>query len=121
MARRALFVSLASSLLAAVFGETGARAAGPPRDPGSFREIDAFVTNRPSGIGMASQHLLTDGVVTGWGTIDGRLVYVFSQDFTVMGGSLGAAHASKIVKIQDMALKNGAASTIAAAHAFRRG
>ncbi len=77
-------------------------------DPGSFREIDAFVTNRPSGIGMASQHLLTDGVVTGWGTIDGRLVYVFSQDFTVMGGSLGAAHASKIVKIQDMALKNGA-------------
>ncbi|MCS6849480.1 MAG: acyl-CoA carboxylase subunit beta [Anaerolineae bacterium] len=77
-------------------------------DPGSFREIDAFVTNRPSGIGMSNQHWLTDGVVTGWGTIDGRLVYVFSQDFTVMGGSLGAAHASKIVKIQDMALKNGA-------------
>ncbi len=77
-------------------------------DPGSFREIDAFVTNRPSGIGMSSQHWLTDGVVTGWGTIDGRLVYVFSQDFTVMGGSLGAAHAGKIVKIQDMALKNGA-------------
>jgi propionyl-CoA carboxylase beta chain len=77
-------------------------------DPGSFREIDAFVANRPSGIGMANQHLLTDGVVTGWGTVDGRLVYVFSQDFTVMGGSLGAAHASKITKIQDMALKNGA-------------
>jgi len=77
-------------------------------DAGSFREIDAFVTNRPSGIGMSGQHWLTDGVVTGWGTIDGRLVYVFSQDFTVMGGSLGAAHASKIVKIQDMALKNGA-------------
>ncbi|MCS6774659.1 MAG: acyl-CoA carboxylase subunit beta [Anaerolineae bacterium] len=77
-------------------------------DPGSFREIDAFVTNRQNGIGMSNQHLLTDGVVTGWGTIDGRLVYVYSQDFTVMGGSLGAAHASKITKIQDMALKNGA-------------
>lgn len=77
-------------------------------DAGSFREIDAFVTNRPSGIGMANQRWLTDGVVTGWGTIEGRLVYVFSQDFTVMGGSLGAAHASKITKIQDMALKNGA-------------
>ncbi len=77
-------------------------------DAGSFREIDAFVTNRPSGIGMSDQRWLTDGVVTGWGTIDGRLVYVFSQDFTIMGGSLGAAHAGKIVKIQDMALKNGA-------------
>ncbi len=77
-------------------------------DPGSFREIDAFVTNRPSGIGMANQHLLTDGVVTGWGTIEGRLVYVFSQDFTVVGGSLGSAHAAKITKVQEMALKNGA-------------
>lgn len=77
-------------------------------DPGSFREIDAFVTNRTNGIGMANQHLLTDGVVTGWGTIDGRLVYVYSQDFTVMGGSLGSAHAAKITKVQDMALKNGA-------------
>ena len=77
-------------------------------DPGSFHEVDAFVTNRPTGIGMAKQRLLTDGVVTGWGTIEGRLVYVYSQDFTIMGGSLGAAHASKITKIQDMALKNGA-------------
>ncbi len=77
-------------------------------DPSSFREVDAFVTNRPGGIGMAGNSLLTDGVVTGWGTIEGRLVYVYSQDFTVMGGSLGAAHAAKIVKIQDMALKNGA-------------
>jgi acetyl-CoA carboxylase carboxyltransferase component len=77
-------------------------------DPGSFREVDAFVTNRPGGIGTADQSLLTDGVVTGWGTIDGRLVYVYSQDFTVVGGSLGSAHAAKIVKIQDMALKNGA-------------
>ncbi len=77
-------------------------------DPGSFHEVDAFVTNRPTGIGMAKQHLLTDGVVTGWGTIEGRLVYVYSQDFTIMGGSLGAAHAGKITKIQDIALKNGA-------------
>jgi acetyl-CoA carboxylase carboxyltransferase component len=77
-------------------------------DKSSFREIDAFVTNRPGGYGMDKQHLLTDGVITGWGTIDGRLVYVYSQDFTVMGGSLGQAHAAKIVKVQDMALKNGA-------------
>jgi acetyl-CoA carboxylase carboxyltransferase component len=77
-------------------------------DAGSFREIDAFVTNQTNGIGMSDQRWLTDGVVTGWGTIDGRLVYVYSQDFTIMGGSLGAAHAGKIVKLQDMALKNGA-------------
>ncbi len=77
-------------------------------DPGSFHEVDAFVTNSRAGIGMSGQHLLTDGVVTGWGTIDGRLVYVYSQDFTIMGGSLGSAHAAKITKIQDMALKNGA-------------
>jgi acetyl-CoA carboxylase carboxyltransferase component len=77
-------------------------------DPGSFHEVDAFVMNNRAGIGMASQSLLTDGVITGWGTIDGRLVYVYSQDFTIMGGSLGSAHAAKIVKIQDMALKNGA-------------
>jgi acetyl-CoA carboxylase carboxyltransferase component len=77
-------------------------------DKGSFHEIDAFVTNRPGGHGMGNQPLLTDGVITGWGTIDGRLVYVYSQDFTVMGGSLGQAHASKIVKMQEMALKNGA-------------
>ncbi len=76
-------------------------------DKGSFREIDAFVTNRGASVND-KQALLTDGVITGWGTIDGRLVYVFSQDFTVMGGSLGHAHAAKIVKIQEMALKNGA-------------
>jgi acetyl-CoA carboxylase carboxyltransferase component len=57
---------------------------------------------------MSQTKMLTDGVVTGWGTVDGRLVYVFSQDFTVMGGSLGAAHAEKIVKVMDMAMKNGA-------------
>ena len=74
-------------------------------DKGSFREMDAFVTGRPGTVGAAS---LTDGVITGWGTVDGRLVYVFSQDFTVLGGSLGEAHAEKIVKVQEMALKNGA-------------
>jgi acetyl-CoA carboxylase carboxyltransferase component len=78
-------------------------------DKGSFRELDAFVTNRPLAVGaQPAAPLLTDGVVTGWGTIDGRLVYAYSQDFTVMGGSLGQAHAAKIVKVQEMALKNGA-------------
>lgn len=70
-------------------------------DEGSFREIDLFVKRGDS-------EILGDGVVTGYGTIDQRLVYVFSQDFTVFGGSLGQGHASKIVKLQDMAVKNGA-------------
>ena len=77
-------------------------------DKGSFREVDAFVTHRTTDFGLDKRKYLGDSVVTGWGTIDGRLVYVFSQDFTVMGGSLGEAHAGKIVKILDMALKNGA-------------
>ncbi len=77
-------------------------------DQGSFRETDAFVTHRTIDFGLAERKVLTDGVVTGWGTIDGRLIYVFSQDFTVFGGSLGEAHAEKICKIMDMALKNGA-------------
>ena len=77
-------------------------------DQGSFRETDAFVTHRTSDFGLAERKVLTDGVVTGWGTIDGRLTYVFSQDFTVFGGSLGEAHAEKICKVMDMALKNGA-------------
>ncbi len=77
-------------------------------DRGSFREIDAFITHNSTNFGMENKKYLGDGVVTGWGTIDGRLVYVFSQDFTVMGGSLGEAHARKIVKIMKMALKNGA-------------
>jgi len=77
-------------------------------DQGSFRETDAFVTHRTSDFGLAERKVLTDGVVTGWGTIDGRLTYAFSQDFTVFGGSLGEAHAEKICKIMDMALKNGA-------------
>ena len=77
-------------------------------DEGSFEEIDMFVTHRISDFGMGDQQILGDGVVTGWGKIDGRLVYVFSQDFTVFGGSLSEAHAEKIVKIMDLAIKNGA-------------
>ncbi|MGQ9585722.1 MAG: acyl-CoA carboxylase subunit beta [Anaerolineae bacterium] len=77
-------------------------------DPGSFRELDAFVTHRVANFGMADKKILGDGVVTGYGTVDGRLVFVFAQDFTVFGGSLGEAHAQKICKIMDLAMKNGA-------------
>ncbi|NLG70421.1 MAG: acyl-CoA carboxylase subunit beta [Chloroflexi bacterium] len=77
-------------------------------DKGSFRELDAFVVHRTADFGLDKQKYLGDSVVTGWGTIDGRLVYVYSQDFTVFGGSLGEVHAEKICKIMDMALKNGA-------------
>jgi acetyl-CoA carboxylase carboxyltransferase component len=77
-------------------------------DRGSFREIDMFVEHRTTDFGLENQKYLGDSVVTGWGTIDGRLVYLFSQDFTVFGGSLGEVHAAKICKIMDMAMKNGA-------------
>ncbi len=77
-------------------------------DKGSFREIDAFVVHREHNFGMEEKQFLGDSVITGWGTIDGRLVYIFSQDFTVFGGSLGGVHAEKIVKIMDMAMRNGA-------------
>ncbi|MFN8597124.1 MAG: carboxyl transferase domain-containing protein [Anaerolineae bacterium] len=77
-------------------------------DSGSFRELDMFVTHRSSDFGMEDKKYLGDSVVTGWGTIDGRLVYVFSQDFTVFGGSLSQVHAEKICKVMDLALKNGA-------------
>jgi acetyl-CoA carboxylase carboxyltransferase component len=77
-------------------------------DPGSFRETDAFVTHRETNFGMDEKKYLGDSVVTGWGTINGRLVYVFSQDFTVFGGSLSRVHADKILKIMDMAMKTGA-------------
>lgn len=77
-------------------------------DKGSFREVDAFVTHRTHEFGLDQRKFLSDSVVTGWGTINGRLVYIFSQDFTVLGGSLGEVHAEKIVKIMDMAVKNGA-------------
>jgi acetyl-CoA carboxylase carboxyltransferase component len=77
-------------------------------DEGSFRELDMFVTHRTTGFGLEDKRFLSDSVVTGWGTIDGRLVYVFSQDFTVFGGSLGEVHAEKVCKIMDLAAKNGA-------------
>ena len=77
-------------------------------DEGSFEEIGKFVMHRCKDFGLDKQYYLGDGVVTGYGTIDGRLVYVFSQDFTVFGGSLSEAHAEKICKIMDLAMKNGA-------------
>jgi propionyl-CoA carboxylase beta chain len=76
-------------------------------DPGSFVEMDAFVTHRCRDFGMEKKLILGDGVVTGHGTVDGRDVFVFSQDFTVFGGSLSEAHAAKICKLLDMALKVG--------------
>ncbi len=77
-------------------------------DEGSFQELGMFVTHRSSQFGLDKQKPLGDGVVTGYGTINGRLVYVFSQDFTIFGGSLAEAHAEKIVKIMDLAMQNGA-------------
>lgn len=77
-------------------------------DPGSFRELDPFVVHRTTDFGLDKTKIMSDSVVTGWGTIEGRLVYVFSQDFTVLGGSLGEVHSEKVVKLMDMALKNGA-------------
>jgi propionyl-CoA carboxylase beta chain len=77
-------------------------------DEGSFEEFDMFVEHRCADFGMDEQKIPGDGVVTGWGTVNGRVVYVFSKDFTVFGGSLSLAHASKIVKVQRMAAKVGA-------------
>ncbi|WP_158858297.1 acyl-CoA carboxylase subunit beta [Lunatibacter salilacus] len=77
-------------------------------DPGSFQELDKFVVHRGTDFGIDKEKYLGDGVITGFGTINGRLVYVFSQDFTVFGGSLSETHAEKICKIMDMAMKNGA-------------
>ncbi len=77
-------------------------------DPGSFEEFDMFKTHRCAEFGMQKQKILGDGVVTGHGTIDGRIVYVFAQDFTVFGGSLSETFAEKICKIMDLAMKNGA-------------
>ena len=77
-------------------------------DDGSFEEIGMLVTHRSTNFGLDKQQFLGDGVVTGFGTIDDRLVYVYAQDFTVLGGSLAEAHAEKICKIMDMAMKNGA-------------
>ena len=77
-------------------------------DEGSFEEYDMFVAHRCIDFGMQDNRPYGDGVVTGWGTINGRQVYVFSQDFTVLGGSVSATHAQKICKIMDMAMQNGA-------------
>ncbi len=77
-------------------------------DKGSFHEVDAFVQHRTHDFDLDKQKYIGDSVVTGWGTIESRLVYVFSQDFTVFGGSLGEVHAEKVCKIMDLAMKNGA-------------
>jgi propionyl-CoA carboxylase beta chain len=77
-------------------------------DEGSFVELDRFVTHRSTDFGLEAQRPYGDGVVTGYGRINGRLVYVFSQDFTVFGGSLSEAHASKVCKVMDLAVQNGA-------------
>jgi len=77
-------------------------------DEGSFEEFDMFVAHRCIDFGMQASRPMGDGVVTGWGTVNGRVVYVFSQDFTVMGGSVSETHAAKICKVMDMAVQNGA-------------
>ncbi len=77
-------------------------------DEGSFEEIGKFVMHRSRDFDLDKQHYLGDGVVTGYGTVNGRLIYVFAQDFTVLGGSLAEAHAEKIVRIMELAMKNGA-------------
>src|SRR5512132_203608 len=77
-------------------------------DPGSFQELDQLVVHRSTDFGMEKQRIPGDGVVTGYGTVQGRLVYAFAQDFTVFGGSLSETYAAKIVKIMDAAMKNGA-------------
>jgi propionyl-CoA carboxylase beta chain len=77
-------------------------------DEGSFEEFDMFVEHRSTDFGMEKTKIAGDGVVTGWGTVNGRTVFVFAKDFTVFGGSLSESHAQKIIKVQDMALKNRA-------------
>ncbi len=77
-------------------------------DPETFVETGLFVTHRATGFGIESSHPATDGVITGWGKIDGKQVYVFAQDFTILGGSLGEAHGLKIARIMDLAYQNGA-------------
>ena len=77
-------------------------------DPGSFVELDVLARHRATGVGVAADRPYTDGVITGWGTVDGRQIFVFSQDFTVFGGSLGEVFAEKIHKVMDMAVQVGA-------------
>ena len=77
-------------------------------DPGTFVETGMYVSHRAVGLGMETAHPATDGVITGWGKIDGRLIYIFAQDFTILGGSLGEAHGRKIAQLMDLAYQNGA-------------
>ena len=77
-------------------------------DGGSFEEFDMFVEHRGTEFGTEKNRIPGDGVVTGWGTINGRMVYVYAKDFTVLGGSTSETHAQKICKIMDMAMQNGA-------------
>jgi propionyl-CoA carboxylase beta chain len=77
-------------------------------DPGSFQELDKFVTHRATDFGMADKKIPGDGVITGWGNVEGRQVFVFAQDFTVFGGSLSGAYAQKICKVMDLATRVGA-------------
>ena len=77
-------------------------------DSGTFHEVGMFRTHRAIRFGLDQSRPYTDGVVTGWGKIDGRLVYIYAQDFTVMGGSLGESHGLKIAKLMDLAYENGA-------------
>ncbi|MFY9696449.1 MAG: carboxyl transferase domain-containing protein, partial [Xanthobacteraceae bacterium] len=74
-------------------------------DRGSFEELDMFVEHRSTDFGMEKSHIAGDGVVTGFGTVNGRTVFAFAKDFTVFGGSLSETHAQKIIKIQDMAMR----------------
>src|SRR5438270_4144860 len=77
-------------------------------DPGSFHELDMLARHRAHGMGLEDERPYTDGVITGWGTIDGRKVFLFAQDFTVFGGALGEVFAEKIHKVMDLALSVGA-------------
>src|SRR3954462_7913502 len=77
-------------------------------DEGSFEEFDMYVEHRSTDFGMEKAKIAGDGVVTGWGTVNGRPVYLFAKDFTVFGGSLSEAHAEKVIKVQEMALRNRA-------------
>src|SRR5688500_6039952 len=77
-------------------------------DQGSFEEIGKFVMHRTKDFGLDKEYYIGDGVVTGYGTIQGRMVYVYAQDFTVFGGALSETHAEKICRIMDLAMKNGA-------------
>ena len=93
-------------------------------DPGSFTELDMFAMHRTTNFGMEDRRIRGDGVVTGWGTIEGRQVFVFSHDASVFGGSLGEVFAEKVTKVMDLALRTGfpaSASTTRAERASRRG